>query len=794
VKSLSCHQGGAPVKRLRFIGPAREILETIGDGFCALDREWKFVYVNLRAYEMWGSTPGTLIGRIFWDVFPQITGTDAEQLLRGAVEAGTRVEYETFSPIFARWLWVRVCPMPETLTGLYWRDISDRKSAEAALGESEERFRRVFEQSPLGMATADLDGRLRQANPALSGMLGYSAEELTRLSYLDIVHVDDREECERQGRAAAAGKISHFQLEGRFLRKSGDPIWVRLNVSPIRARDGHVHYTLGIIENIDERRHAEETRQQVNELLEQRIQERTRQLSASEARLQAHFNNSPDWLTLFRAAKDGAFVYEDLNPATERAYGLTRDRVIGRRLEEVLGVEQAQLPLRHMRACLLTGENQRYIARRTMAGVTRTIDVLFVLVPERHDGEAFIIATARDITEMRHIEDQLHQAQKMEAVGQLTGGIAHDFNNLLTTILGNLELLGARLNSDDQPSARLLDAARIAAERGARLTTQLLAFSGQQRMNPKPVELNQIITGMSGLLQSAVGATNRVETALADRLPLALADPSQIELVILNLAINARDAMPAGGTITIKTSNVSLGAPERPEDPGPGDYVICSVADTGTGIPDEILDKVFEPFFTTKEVGKGSGLGLSQVLGVAKQLGGGVRIQTGPGAGTTVNVYLHGTREDLAPSEASAPRKETYPNTGATSFRKAMVLLVDDDKDVRAAMAGMLRYAGHDVIEAQNGQEALDRLGRDGDRIDLLIVDFVMPGMNGIEVARRGRLSRPGLPILFVTGFANAAALVAKTNLDLILRKPFRTTELVAKIEEALWRAPAGFG
>jgi hypothetical protein len=245
-------------------------------------------------------------------------------------------------------------------------------------------------------------------------------------------------------------------------------------------------------------------------------------------------------------------------------------------------------------------------------------------------------------------------------------------------------------------------------------------------MTPKPVELNRIITGMGGLLQSAVGATNRIETTLADRLALALADPSQIELVILNLAINARDAMLDGGTITIKTSNIRFSAPERPEEPAPGDYVMCSVADTGTGIPDDILDKVFEPFFTTKEVGRGSGLGLPQVLGVAKQLGGGVRIQTRPGAGTTVNVYLPRAHEALAPSETLAIWRGPRPSTGATSIRKAMVLLVDDDNDVRAATAGMLRYAGHDVIEAANGREALDCLGREGNRIELMIVDFVM--------------------------------------------------------------------
>ena len=383
---------------------------------------------------------------------------------------------------------------------------------------------------------------------------------------------------------------------------------------------------------------------------------------------------------------------------------------------------------------------------------------------------------------MRQIEDQLHQAQKLEAVGQLTGGIAHDFNNLLTTIFGNLELLTARLGVDDQCSARQLSAARTAAERGARLTTQLLAFSRQQRMAPEPVDLNRIITGMHGLLQSAASATNRIEFALAGPLSLALADPSQIELVILNLAINARDAMPSGGTITIGTSNVRLGAPERPEEPAPGDYVVCSVADTGTGIPREILDKVFEPFFTTKEVGKGSGLGLCQVLGVAKQLGGGVRITTRPGTGTTVSVYLpraNGDVSSMMPTEPAADRE-------TSDFRRVGVLLVDDDTEVRAAVADMLRYAGHDVVEAGNGRQALDCLERHGERIDLMILDYVMPDIDGVETARLGRLKRPRLPILFITGFADTAFLAAEANSRHILQKPFYTADLVAKIEAAL--------
>jgi PAS domain S-box-containing protein len=640
MKPLSCDESAATTKEFGFIGVAQEILETIVDGFCAIDKEWRIVYVNLPACEMWGSTPEALIGRVFWEVFPQLTGTDFEKLLRAAAGALRRVEYETFSPIIKGWLWVRVCPMSGGLTGLYCRNISEQKSAEGALRESDERFRRVFDQSPLGMATADLDGRFREVNPALSHMLGYGVEDLTRLSYLDIVHPDDLEECARQGRAAAAGEIPHFQLEERFVRKTGEPIWVRINVSPMRGRDGRVLYTLGIIESIDDRRRAEEALQQANELLEQRIEERTRQLSASQARLQAHFNNSPDWLMLFRATPDGAFIYEDLNPATERGYGLKRDQVLGRRVEEVLGVEPAQLPLRHMRACVRTGENQRCIARRTMAGVTRTIDVLFVLVPEWHEEAKFIIATARDITEMRQIEDQLHQAQKLEALGQLTGGVAHDFNNLLTVLQGCLEMLSGRQQSD-QLQARV-DTALRTVERGERLTGQLLAFARRQPLARATIDLNAQLRRMTELLVRTVGSGIAIHTDLAPDLWLVDADATQLELAVINLAINAGDAMPGGGELGIRTFNQAASARECAlEQPTKvGDFVGLEISDTGHGMPPEAVARAFEPFFTTKDAGKGTGLGLSMVYGFARQSGGSASIRSEIGRGTAVTLLL----------------------------------------------------------------------------------------------------------------------------------------------------------
>jgi nitrogen-specific signal transduction histidine kinase/CheY-like chemotaxis protein len=386
----------------------------------------------------------------------------------------------------------------------------------------------------------------------------------------------------------------------------------------------------------------------------------------------------------------------------------------------------------------------------------------------------------RDVTD--RIEDRLHRVQKLEAIGLLTGGIVHDFNNLLTSLLGNLELLRARLGVGDPASVRLLSAAVNAAEHGARLTTQLLAFSRQPPTGPEAVDLNRLISGMDALLRSAVGAANRIETDLADPLSLVLVDPSQIELVVLNLAINARDAMPSGATITIRTANVELAATAGwPEAPPPGDYVMCSVTDTGKGIPKEVLDRVFDPFFTTKEAGKGSGLGLSQLLGVVKQLGGGVRIETRPGGGTTVSVYL-----PRAGAKPASGQHEPCADRGTGSLRRAVILVVDDDSDVRAAAAEMLRYAGHDVVEAASGREALECLDREDARIDLMIVDFVMPEMNGVETARLARLERPGLPVMFMSGFANSAVLAAQTDADHVLQKPFRPSDVAVKVERVL--------
>lgn len=392
-------------------------------------------------------------------------------------------------------------------------------------------------------------------------------------------------------------------------------------------------------------------------------------------------------------------------------------------------------------------------------------------------ARSLIYAVARDMTEqkraadrLRQAEEQLRQAQKLETVGQLTAGVAHDFNNLLTSILGSLELIETRIN--DESGARLLRGAIRSAQRGARLNEQLLAFARKQPLIPRIVDLNAVVTGMDALLRSSIGDSIRVETVLGDDLWPALADQTQLELVILNLAINARDAMPLGGSLTIETRNVTRGPPESAEEPPAGDYVAVSVSDTGTGMSDEVRRRAIEPFFTTKGPGKGSGLGLSMVFGVARQSGGGVSLDSRLGEGTTATVYLPRAGERARLDGGAAPEA----GEPADLVGDEVVLVVDDDGDVREVTKALLHSMGCRVLDAGSGAAAIDLLAQDV-RIDAMLVDIAMPGMDGVETSRRARAVRPDLPILFATGYADVARFADQIAPSGIVRKPFRRGE-----------------
>jgi signal transduction histidine kinase/ActR/RegA family two-component response regulator len=384
-----------------------------------------------------------------------------------------------------------------------------------------------------------------------------------------------------------------------------------------------------------------------------------------------------------------------------------------------------------------------------------------------------------EIGERERAEARLVQAQKMEAVGQLTGGIAHDFNNLLTAVVGSLDLLLKR--TSDDTVRRLAGNALKAAERGATLTAQLLAFSRRQRLSPTPLDPNAIVEGMRDLVARSIGPHISVETRLDPKVWRALADPTQLEVMILNLAINARDAMPKGGRLTIETANVSAVPPQLASELGPGEYVSIAVADTGAGMPPEVLARAFEPFFTTKAQGKGTGLGLAQLYGFARQSGGAARIESREGEGTRVAIYLPRT-------EAAADMPGVAPPEPQAQ-RSARILLVDDDQDVRTVAAAMVEELGYRVEAAESGEQALAMLGRQG--FDLLITDVAMPGMNGVELARRARAIAPEMPVLFASGYADVETFGAELRTEALLKKPYRVADLGTRIGRMLEPAAA---
>ena len=394
------------------------------------------------------------------------------------------------------------------------------------------------------------------------------------------------------------------------------------------------------------------------------------------------------------------------------------------------------------------------------------------LYRDEHGRPLRLAGTVRDVTERRQVEESLRQTQKLEVIGQLTGGVAHDFNNLLTAVLGNIEL--AALRTRDQNVLGILKSAGTAAERGAKLTGQLLAFARKQHLAPRVVSLNELVSSMGDLLLQTIGVTIRIETVLEKDLWAVMIDPTQLELVILNLAINSRDAMPHGGRLTVATKNI--GVSDRPL--APREYVAISVSDTGSGMTQEVAAKAFEPFFTTKPVGQGTGLGLSQVLGFAQQSGGEVRIDSRVGEGTTITILLPRSRESL-------PRVVEEAGPVPHDGQAATILVVDDDPAVRELTVSALEEMNYRVLAADNGRVAIEVLRQAG-TVDLALIDLVMPVMNGRELATRIRAVEPGRAILFMTGYDDLSGSEDPFAQEMVIKKPFKLVELAAAVERAL--------
>ena len=426
----------------------------------------------------------------------------------------------------------------------------------------------------------------------------------------------------------------------------------------------------------------------------------------------------------------------------------------------------------------LRGRRRQYDARDRLIDLSeselrlqRTLETLEQQVEER-------------TAQLRSNEEALRQSQKMEAVGQLTGGIAHDFNNMLTGIIGSLELLRRRVSRgklDDLDS--LIDLGVTSANRAAGLTHRLLAFSRRQSLDSKPVEINQLVTSMGELLQRSINESIALDMRLSDPLWTAEADPNQLESALLNLVINARDAMPNGGNLTVETSNRHLDSVFTAAygTLQPGDYVELSVSDSGCGIPESLMGRVFDPFFTTKPIGQGTGLGLSMIYGFARQSGGHVTIHSEVGKGTTVSLFLPRFVGEMVVAEASNPARLPFANAGET------VLIVEDDPAVRVLVSAVLKELGYAFVEASDANTALPIIESD-QRIDLMISDVGLPGMNGRQLAEIGRQIRPELKVLFITGYAEHAA-VRGGFLDpgmQLITKPFTFDLLTAKVREMI--------
>ncbi|WP_227816220.1 PAS-domain containing protein [Nitrogeniibacter aestuarii] len=542
--------------------------------------------------------------------------------------------------------------------------------------------------------------------------------------------------------------------------------------------------------DVTEQRRYETLIQQQNVLLESRVRERTAELlsaktelddiAAALGRSEARLQTIVDSIPALVAYTDASLVYQFVNKGYADWFGLDKEALIGRNIAQVFGAEAYEQIRAHVDRAA-AGEQVSYEYVRT-GDKGRQVYARSVVVPDVDpNGEVIgLFVLSIDITEQKASEAALVQAQKMEAVGQLTGGLAHDFNNLLTIIMGNLD--AAREQVDPAVAADYLDPARRAAERGVELIRRLLTFSRRQTLEPVAVDVGSRIRDFTHLLQRSLSESIHIRTTLPNAPLHALVDPHQLENALLNLAINARDAMPGGGTLSITVSERHIPESQSALVELPvGHYVQIDVADTGTGIEEALLTRVFEPFVTTKPFGQGSGLGLSMVYGFVRQSGGNIRVRSTPGKGTTVTFVLPRT-------EAPAPVAPEPPR--ASSDRKPVrcpVLLVEDDPEVRKVIRLQLTELGYPVVEADNGVEAQTMLEHVPD-IGLLISDTVMPGgIGGRELVQIARQLRPELPLLLITGYASGQAIAEVQDLDVpILRKPFDRSVLERTLDQLL--------
>jgi PAS domain S-box-containing protein len=527
-----------------------------------------------------------------------------------------------------------------------------------------------------------------------------------------------------------------------------------------------------------ERRSAEEQLRELNATLEARVEARTSELARAEiarreadALHSAYFENTPDPLFVVSVRADGAFVAEHINPAHEQGVGFQLAEIRGKRVEEFLPPDAADRIIESYRRVVATRKIYSYRDTFNLLGKQQHWDTTLIPICDQEGLVTRIIGSSRDMTKEVAADEVLRQSQKMEAIGQLTSGIAHDFNNLLMVISGGLDMFP---DASPDKRTRLTTGMRNAVDRGAGLCRQLLSFSRRKALVVEVIDVEEQITGMSALLDRTLRGDVDVETRFTEKLWPIEVDPAELELVLLNLCVNARDAMPDGGKIIISGSNSHEQSAELQ-----GDFVRLQVIDNGTGISPEVLTKVFEPFFTTKDVGKGSGMGLAQAYGFAKQSGGTIRVDSTLGSGTTMELLLPRSK---APLPVKAHRDDENCSQQITPMSAGNILLVEDDEEVAVLVNEMLCHLGFSVTRVSCAEAALGALANER-RIDAIFSDIMMPGgMNGLELAREIRRRRPELPILLTSGYAGTAAQDAEREGISILFKPYEISSLAAAL------------
>ena len=784
----------------------RSFVEAMPGVVYAKDRQGRLLIGNRGTTELIGRPPDAYVGRTDAELLADpaqaaaVMVADARVMASGQAET---LEEEVSFPDGRRATWLSTkAPLRDadgTVVGLVGTslDITERKAAEQRHRETEERYRLA------ARATNDAiwDWRIADGhviwNEALAILFGHALAETSAQWWLDHIHPDDRARVDADIHAVIEGSgTTAWYGEYRFRRADGSYAAVLDRGTVLRDGDGRPVRMIGAMFDLTERKQAEAALAEREERLRLATDagdmgfwdvDLVNDLLIWPPRTKAMFGISAHVPVSMRDFYDG--LHPDDREATSAAFAAAIDplqralydveyRTVGKEDGIVRWVAAKGRGLFEAGACVrVVGVVIDITARKAAQARLQELN-------ERLEGRV-----AEEVAERLKVEEALRQSQKMEAVGQLTGGIAHDFNNMLAAVIGPLDLLAARMGDDDARARRYVDMAIDGARRAALLTQRLLAFSRQQPLQPVALDANRLVAGMSDLLVHSLGSSVRLETVLGAGLWWTHADANQLENVILNLAVNARDAMPGGGRLTVETANCHLDHRYAAEQVGvpEGQYVMIAVTDTGTGMPPEVIAKAFDPFFTTKQVGRGTGLGLSQVYGFVKQSAGHVKIYSELGQGTTVKVYLPRLLRPPVPAtgDAAAPLPLPLGDAGE------VVLVVDDEPSVREFSRHALTELGYRVLEA-DGAEAALRLLDAHPEVTLLFTDVVMPEVNGRQLADRARERRPDLKVLFTTGYTRNAVVhngVLDPGVHLI-GKPFTVEDLAQRVRAVLDEAP----